>query len=71
MLRVTIPKKIAFIYLANDLIQKSVLKQTKGTLILNYQSAFDECIDQTLELVFDIFDASLMFDVHLAILKVI
>lgn len=71
MLRVTIPKKIAFIYLANDLIQKSVLKQSKGTLILNYQSTFDECIDKTLELVFDIFDVSLMLDVHLAILKVI
>jgi CID domain len=45
MLRVTIPKKIAFMYLANDLIQKSLLKQTKGTLILPYHTEFSECIE--------------------------
>ena len=56
MLRVTIPKKRAFMYLATDLIQKSILKQSKGTCILNYSVSFEEYIEQTLDLVFDIFD---------------
>ena len=36
LLRVCKSKKIAFVYLANDLIQKSLLKKTKGTLQLDY-----------------------------------
>lgn len=58
-------------YLANDLIQKSLLKISKGSCQLNYHEAFNECIEEVLDLVFDIFDQAVMFDVHFAMLKVI
>lgn len=58
-------------YLANDLIQKSLKLKSKGTLVLNYHEAFSESIEATLDLVFDIFDATQMLEVHIAILKVI
>lgn len=51
-------------YLANDLLLKSGLKK-------QFRAQLDGVIEQTLDLVFDIYDAAQMYDVHIAILKVI
>lgn len=71
LLRVCRTKKVAFVYLANDLIQKSLLKKTKRTIVLDYHLAFSKVIEEVLLVLFDIIPQPEMFDAHLAILKVI
>jgi len=39
-LRVHRARKVAFMYLANDVIQKSIIKQQKGHTVLDYKSGF-------------------------------
>jgi len=54
VLRVSRDKKVAFVYLANDIIQKSILRKNKGTLVLDYKTAFSEVIEDVLLVLFDI-----------------
>jgi len=54
ILRVLKPKKIAFVYLANDVIQKSIIKKNKG--VLDYKSGFEPAICQVLRTLFDILE---------------
>lgn len=51
-------------YLANDLLLKPALKK-------QFRAHLDGVIEQTMDLVFDIYDAAKMYEVHVAILKVI
>ena len=71
LLRVCKTKKLAFVYLANDLIQKSLLKKSKGTLLMDYHEAFSKVIEEVLLVLFDIIVQPDMFYTHLSILKVI
>jgi hypothetical protein len=69
LLRVQVAKKIAFVYLANDLITKSLMRKQKGSCVLDYHLAFEPCIMGTLELLFEIYEAH--FEMLLSIVKVV
>ena len=63
---------MAFVYLANDLIQKSKHRASKasGYSALNYHTAFEPILFDSLRSLFEILDASCL-DLKVAVLKVI
>jgi hypothetical protein len=66
-------KKVAFMYLANDLIVKCFLKKQKGKPVaVDYHPDFSLCIEQVLKILFGLYEPKpLLKDVYLPILKVI
>lgn len=71
LLRVHKSRKVAFVYLANDLIQKSKHKQKKGqTVTLDYCKAFEPHLQEVLTVLFEILGTENV-EIQTAILKVI
>lgn len=66
-------KKVAFMYLANDLILKCYMRKQKGKPVqVDFHPEFSACIDQVLEILFGLYEPKpLLRDVYLPILKVI
>jgi len=63
-------RKVAFVYLANDLIQKSILKRQKNTLQLDYQEGFENVIPEALTSLFEVCKEPEVFNPIVKVLQV-